>query len=412
MNEQHRPSAVTGTVAPNPPRTSRPAPLWPWVIVGLLVVFAAVAFYTHQKTDAKAGAGGRSGTNAPPIMISTATARQGDIGVYLNALGSVTPLSTVTIQSRVAGQIMQVNFQEGQMVHAGDSLIEIDPGPYQAALAQAQGQLARDRALLENAQLDLARYQEAFASNAIPKQTYDTQVATVHQYEGTVQLDQGNLDSAQVELAYCHLTAPITGRVGLRLLDAGNMVPASGSNALVVITQLQPITVIFNVAEDNLPQLQAALKTGDPLAVDVFDRAQQTQLASGTLETLDNQIDPTTGTLKLRAIFTNADEVLFPNQFVNARLLVDTHEDVTLVPNTVIQRNGDTAFVYLLNTNQTVTVHPVTLGTTDGTSTEVGELEPGAIVAADNFNRLIDGAKVALRPAAGSAGKGHGKKTP
>jgi multidrug efflux system membrane fusion protein len=227
-------------------RPPRPLPLWPWVLTGLVLVLGVITYLTHRQTEAKApgGRAGLSGTNAPPLMVSTATARQGNIGVYVTALGVVTPLNTVSVQSRVAGQIIKVNYQEGQLVHAGDLLIEIDPGPFQAAVLQAQGQLARDTALLDDARLNLERYKEAFASNAIPKQQYDTQIATVQQYEGTVQLDQGNLDSAKVQLAYCHITAPITGRVGLRLVDAGNIVQGSGSNALVIITQVQPITVI------------------------------------------------------------------------------------------------------------------------------------------------------------------------
>ena len=355
---------------------------------------------------------------AGPIMVSTTVAQTGDIGIYVTALGIVTPVNTVAITSRVQGQIMKVYYQEGQMVKAGDPLIDIDPGPDQAALLVAKGQLARDTAMLEDSKLDLERYQEAFASNAIPKQQLDTQTATVHQNEGTVELDQGNLDSAQVQLAYCHITAPISGRAGLRLVDAGNVVQA-GSTNLVMITQLAPITVVFTVAEDYLPQIQKQLAAGNELDVDVFDRAQVNKLASGTLQTLDNQIDPTTGTLRFKAIFTNEDNALFPNQFVNARLLVDTLEDVTLLPNTAIQRNSDTAFVYLLqadqtgtnqtSTNQTATVkmQTITAGTTDGTVTEVEGIEPGTKVVADNFNKLSDGAKVIIRPANGA---GHQKR--
>ena len=296
------------------------------------------------------------------------------------------------------------------MVHLGDPLLDIDPGPNQAALTEAKGQLARDSALLDDAKLDLERYQEAFASNAIPKQQLDTQVATVHQDEGTVELDQGQLDNAKVQLAYCHITAPISGRVGLRLVDAGNIVQAGSSN-LVVITELQPISVIFNVAEDDLPQIQAQLRAGNTLPVDAFDRAQTKKLATGTLETLDNQIDPTTGTVKFRAIFTNDDESLFPNQFVNARLLVNTLEGVTLLPNTAIQRNADSAFVYLLQsdqTNQTVTMQTITVGTTDGNVSAVQGIDPGTVVVADNFNKLTDGAKVTVRPTAGATGKSGG----
>ena len=298
-------------------------------------------------------------------MVSTATAQSGDIGIYVNALGVVTPLNTVSIVSRVQGQIMKVYYREGQLVRAGDPLVEIDSGPNQAALTQTEGQLARDTALLDDARLDLERYQEAFASNAIPKQQLDTQVATVHQYEGTVKLDQGQLANAKVQLAYCYINAPISGRVGLRLVDEGNIVQANSTSPLVVITQLQPITVIFNVAEDDLPQIQKQLRQGKQLVVDAFDRAQTKKIATGTLETLDNQIDPTTGTVKFRAIFTNDDEALFPNQFVNARLLVDTLRNTTLLPNTVIQRNADSTFVYLIKpdqtgTNQTVSMQTIT----------------------------------------------------
>jgi multidrug efflux system membrane fusion protein len=336
-------------------------------------------------------------------MVSTATAQSGNIGVYVNGLGVVTPLSTISVNSRVEGQITKVYYQEGQMVHLGDPLLDIDPGPNQAALTEAKGQLARDSALLDDAKLDLERYQEAFASNAIPKQQLDTQV-------GTVELDQGQLDNAKVQLAYCHITAPISGRVGLRLVDAGNIVQAGSSN-LVVITELQPISVIFNVAEDDLPQIQAQLRAGNTLPVDAFDRAQTKKLATGTLETLDNQIDPTTGTVKFRAIFTNDDESLFPNQFVNARLLVNTLEGVTLLPNTAIQRNADSAFVYLLQsdqTNQTVTMQTITVGTTDGNVSAVQGIDPGTVVVADNFNKLTDGAKVTVRPTAGATGKSGG----
>jgi len=356
--------------------------------------------------------GGGGGGGMGPIMVSTATAQKGDIGVYVSALGAVTPLNTVAVNSRVAGQIMKVYYQEGQMVHAGDPLLLIDPEPYQAALTEAQGQLARDNALLDDAKLDLKRYQDAFASNAIPKQQLDTQVATVHQDEGTVEFDQGTLDNAKVQLAYCHIGAPISGRVGLRLVDGGNIVQA-GSTNLVVITQLQPITVIFNVAEDDLPQIIEQLRTGKKLAVDAFDRTLTKKLAGGTLETLDNEIDPTTGMVRFRAIFTNEDESLFPNQFVNARLLVKTLEGVTLLPNTVIQRNADGAFVYLLKPDQTVAMQTVTVGTTDGNVSEVEGIDPNTVVVADNFNKLTDGAKVTVRPAGGGAGKGgHHRKDP
>ncbi len=406
MDEQHRPPAAPSADKPQDAKPLKRRRRWPWILAGVILVLGIIAFYTHRQPLAQTG-GGRfdGGTNA--LMISTAMARTGDIGVYINALGVVTPLNTVSVEARVAGQIVTVNYQEGQRVKIGEPLVEIDPGPYQAAVIQAEGQLARDTALLADAKLDLERYKEAYESNAIPRQQYDTQVATVQQDEGTVQLDQGNLDSAKVNLAYCHITSPINGRVGLRLVDPGNIVQANGTTPLVVVAQLQPITVIFNVAEDYLPQIQAPLREGKKLVVDAFDRTDQKKLATGTLETLDNEIDTTSGTLKLRAIFTNDDESLFPNQFVNVRLLVDTHKDVTLVPNTVIQRNDEGAFVYLLQTNQTVAMHPITAGVTDGNMSEVDGLDEGDVVAADNFNRLTDGAKVTIRPATGGRGRGN-----
>lgn len=408
--------------------------------IALMLAVAAITLAgckpgTQNQPPAAGGRGGGFG----PTTISTATAKQGSIGVYVNALGVVTPLKTVSINSRVQGQIVAVRYKEGQMVYAGDPLIDIDPGPSQAELTQAEGQLKRDMAILENARLDLDRYKEAYASNAIPKQQLDTQVATVEQDEGTVKLDQGILDNAKVQLDYCHITAPISGRVGLRLVDEGNMAQANSTTPLVVITELQPITVIFNVAEDLLPPILEQIRDGKTLTVEAYDRGQTTKLATGTLETLDNQIDTSSGTVKFRAMFTNDDETLFPNQFVNARLLVKTLENATLLPNSVIQRNAEGAFVYLVKADSdtaqlavsvtapasasgtngaasggrpslptgTVTMQPVTAGTTDGNVTEVEGIDPGAVVAADSFNKLTDGAKVALRPSGGGAGRGN-----
>jgi len=410
-----------------------------WLVVIAFVVVAAVVVWRHHgSAPAPAPAmGGRHGGAFGPTVISTARAHRGEIGIYVNALGTVTPLKTVAINSRVQGQIVAVKYQEGQMVRAGDPLIEIDPGPSQAALTQAQGQLKRDSAILEDARLDLQRYQEAYASNAIPKQQLDTQVAAVDQDEGTVKLDQGLLDNAQIQLQYCHITAPIPGRVGLRLVDEGNMVQANSTTALAVITQLQPITVIFNVAEDDLPAILEQVRAGETLTVDAFDRAQTRKLATGVLETFDNQIDPTTGTVKFRAVFTNDDEALFPNQFVNARLLVKTLEDATLLPNAAIQRNADGAFVYVVkpdpatatntvagadtppastpgtngqpaNITATVAMQVITVGTTDGNVSAVQGIDPGTVVAADSFNKLTDGAKVIIRPPGAGAGGGRG----
>ena len=385
-------------------------------IVLIVLALIAVAVLTHRHSAQQMPQGGRGGFNAT-TLISTATADKGSIGVYVNALGIVTPVYTVSVEARVAGQIVNVNYKEGQHVKVGDSLVEIDPAPYQAAVNQAQGQLAHDTALLEDAKIDLARYKEALSNDAIPEQQYATQVATVHEDEGSVQLDEGNLTNALVNLSYTHITSPIDGRVGLRLVDPGNIVQANSTTPLVVIDQFQPITVIFNVAEDDLQKILPHLHKGKPLTMDIYDREDINKIATGTLETLDNQINTASGTLKFRGICSNEDESLFPNQFVNVHLLVDTLKDITVLPNSVIQRNADTAYVYLVNqpeagqTNQTVQMHPVNVGATDGTVSQV-DLDPGAVVAADNFNRLTDGAPVMIRPTGEkeqSQGRGQGQ---
>ena len=360
--------------------------------VALGLVIAVMGCHKDESSSAAAKKSG-----SPPVSVSTISARRGDIGVYVNALGVVTPVSTVAIKSRVDGQLLSVNYREGQEVREKDSLVEIDTGPYQAALTQAEGQAARDQALLENAKLDLQRYQEAFARDAIPKQQLDTQLATVHQYEGTVLLDQGLVDNARVQLGYCHITAPVSGRVGLRLVDTGNIVRAGDANPLLVITQLKPITVIFSVAEDDLPKIQAQMKSGKPLTVEAYDRAQLEKLATGTLLTVDNQIDTSTGSVKLKALFANDDNTLFANQFVNAHLLVDTKHQVVLLPNPAIQHNAQGAFVYLVKPDQTVAMQTITVGTADENESEVEGVTPEDVIASDNFSRLSDGAKVAAR---------------
>jgi len=398
--EPHSPA--TGTF-PNQP--SKPRRRWPWLLGGIIVVLALIALYTHRRSQAPAG-GGRFGGGTNAVMISTATARIGDIGEYINALGTVTPVYTVAVEARVAGQIMKVNYRQGQDVRIGDSLLEIDPRPYEAAVTEAEGQLAHDQAALKVAQTDMERYREAAASNAIPVQEYEDQVYTVQQDEGTVQMDQGNLDNARVNLAYCHITSPIAGRVGLRLVDPGNIVQANGATPLAIITQLQPITVIFFVSEDYLSELLPAVHENKHLTVDVFDRNDLHHLATGAVEALDNEVNTNTGTLNLRAVFDNRDESLFPYQFVNVRLLVNTLTNAVLLPNTAIQRNDTGAFVYLVQTNQTVAQHAITVGVTDETESEVQGLEEGDVVAADNFNRLMDGARVTLRPANGGNGGG------
>jgi multidrug efflux system membrane fusion protein len=332
----------------------------------------------------------------PPPTVATHAAWRGDIPVHLDALGTVTPLATVTVKTRVDGQLMTVNYREGQMVHEGNLLAEIDPRPFQAQLTQAQGQLQRDRALLENAHVDLDRYHSLYARDAIPKQLLDTQVATVHQLEGTVKLDQGTLENARVQLVYCRITSPISGRVGLRLVDPGNIVHVTDTTGLLVITQLQPMTVIFNVAEDYLPQIQQQTRLGHKLEVDAFDRAQQQRIATGEVLTFNNQIDTTTGTVRLKAIFPNEDNALFPNQFVNARLQLDVHRGTTLVPAAAVQRNAQGPFVYLVKPDQTVAIQAVSVGAIDGSTAEIVKgLQPGQTIATDNFDKLQEGARIA-----------------
>ena len=366
------------------------------LLVGLLVVAGYVAWSRStpaQPATAKLGAG--PGRAAPVVAVS---ATQENVSVYLTGLGSVTPLQTVTVRTRVDGQLMQVLFREGQMVERGQALAEIDPRPFEALLLQAEGQLARDQALLANAQLDLTRYQALYQENGIAKQQLDTQEALIRQYEGVVRADQGQVDNAKVQLAYCHITAPLSGRIGLRLVDPGNVVHASDSNGLVVITQLQPIAVLFPVPEDSLPQVLARLRAGQHLTVDALDRAGEHQLASGELLTLDNQIDSATGTVRLKAVFANADHSLFPNQFVNARLLLTVLRGATVVPSAAIQRSPQGAYVYVVKADQTASMRPVTLGPSQGDLMAISAgLTPGELVVVDGADRLRDGAKVEVQ---------------
>jgi multidrug efflux system membrane fusion protein len=337
------------------------------------------------------------------MPVSAAPARRGSLDVYLDALGTVTPVSTVTVTSRVAGELTEVDYREGQAVKKGDLLAVIDPRPYQAVVEQAEGQLARDRAMLKNAHLDLARYQEALREHAIPEQQAATSQATVEQDEGVVRLDKGLLDAARVNLDYTRIVSPIDGRVGLRMVDAGNIVQANGTVPLATLTQLQPITVIFTIAEDHLDEVLEQMRSGRPLAVLALDRSQTKQLAEGVLLTIDNQIDTSTGTVKARASFANLKNELFPNQFVNVRLRLRTLTNAVLIPSAAIQLNDAQSFVYVVNPDGTVHSREIKVNATEGETAAVTGVAAGEKLITDGFDRLQEGMKVSIRkPAAAS----------
>ena len=393
--------------SPVAPKKRRP---WLGVLLIALLVLVVVLLVAH-KPKPKAD---EAALDQPAVVtIKAATVRQGDIGIHVDALGTVTPISTVSLYSQVTGNVVAVNYREGQMVRKGQSLIEIDPRPYEAQLKQAEGTLQHDQGLLKQAEIDLTRYQKAAAMNAIARQTLEDQEQAVEQYKGSVKNDEGQVDYQQVQLSYCHLTAPASGRVGLRLVDPGNTIFAGSSNALVVVTQLQPITVVFNVAEDNLSQVRSQILHRTALSVDAFDRSQLNRLATGHLLTIDNQVDTTTGTIRFRAEFDNHDLSLYPNQFVNARLLVSTLHDAMLIPSAAVQRNGVQAFVYKVNSNNTASIQNIVEKTTDGNISAVEGLNPGDTVSITGFDKLQDGTKVEIQetPQAPVTGNGDAAGT-
>ena len=391
------------------PALTRPGPRtrrWAWIAAAVaLAVLALAAWYWfgHGSSDQAKG-GGKGDAASRPMPVVAAPARKGNIDVSLDALGTVTPLNNVVVRARVDGQLMSVAFREGQNVKAGDLLAQIDPRPFEVMLTQANGQMARDQAQLKNAQVDLERYQTLLAQDSISRQQVDTQAALVRQFQGAVESDKGAIDNARLQLTYARITAPISGRVGLRQVDPGNIVHASDSNGVVTITQVQPVTVIYPVPEDNVPRIVKRMQTAQSVPVDAFDRGGKTRLATGRLLTMDNQIDTATGTVKVKAEFPNTDSALFPNQFVNVRMVVETHEDTTLVPTAAIQRGAPGTFVFLVKEDKTVAVTPVQVGAVSGETTEVSKgLAPGNLVVVDGADKLRDGASVELIDAAARA---------
>jgi len=389
-NLKEAPSIGSSTTAK--PRSRRRLVLTSFLV---LLCLAAVVWWTRQGSGPQQGGGGRNGA---PMSIVPEVVGKGDIGINLNALGTVTSLATVTVRTQISGYLMRVVFKEGDEVKKGDLLAEIDSRPYEATLAQAKGQLARDEAMLKGAQVDLTRYQGLAAQNAVPHQTLDTQIALVAQDQGTVEADKAAVKSAEVNLQYTRIVSPLDGRVGLRQVDQGNYVTPGDANGLVVITQLQPISVLFTVPEDNLQAISKRIQSGAVLPATALDRSGANKIADGTLQTFDSQIDQTTGTIKLRAQFPNEDRALFPNQFVNIRLLLDTHKDVTTISTAGVQRGVPGTFVYLISDDSTVSVRPVQLGITDDDRVEVlSGLKPGERVVIDGADKLRDGAKIIIR---------------
>jgi multidrug efflux system membrane fusion protein len=404
MEDNAAPSMKPQPPAPHEPESGDSTPRrrsrsgW-WIVLLLLLAAAGGYYFWHKSgatakaaSDAKAAKKGGGGDVVPVVG---ARARKGNIGVYDPGLGNVTPIYTDTIKSRVDGQLMSVRYKEGEIVQKGDPLFEIDPKPYEAALKQAEGQLARDQALLANARIDQARYEVLVPQKAVPEQILATQKALVNQYEGTVKTDQGMVDAAKVNLDYCHIPAPITGLVGLRLVDPGNIVHAADTNGLVVITQIDPISVIFTLEEGLLPPVLEKMRAGQKLEVDAYNRENTKKLSQGTLTSVDNEIDQTTGTVRMRATFDNKDSSLFPSQFVNVKILVQQKNGVVLLTTAAIQRNSNATYVYLVQPDSTVTVRNIQVGTSEGDDTEITSgLAAGDVVVMTGADKLQEGSKV------------------
>jgi multidrug efflux system membrane fusion protein len=402
---------------------------WPWLVV--IAVLVAGVWYYRSAQSAKSSDAATPGAPAAPgkgkggpgagglvVPVVVATAQRGDLPVYFNGLGTVTAFNTVTVRSRVDGQLVSIAFKEGQFVHEGELLAQIDPRPFQVQLEQAQGQLAKDQAQRKDAEVNFERYKLLFNEGVIPQQQLDTQGALVGQFDGAIESDQSQINNAKLQLTYSRITAPISGRIGLRLVDVGNIVHATDSTGLLVITQLQPISVIFSLPQDQLPQVNAKLHAGIQLTVDAYDRDDTAKLASGKLQTIDNQIDLTTGTYKLKSMFANADNSLFPNQFVNVHLLVDTLRNLTIIPTAAIQRGPQGTYVYAAakdpaSKETSAKIYPVTIAQTTGNSVGLSAgLNPGDLVVIDGQDKLQDGTKINPSQSGGSNGPGRGSSGP
>jgi len=386
---------------------------WSWVLI--LGLLAGGAYYLSRSTSGQGQnkAGKQDGKQARSVPVITAVARKGNMEIFLNGLGNVLALNTVTVRVRVDGQLDKVAFTEGQYVKQGDLLAQIDPRPFQVQLEQAEGQMARDQAQLENARIDLERYRVLLAQDSVPKQQYDTQISTVNQLEGTVKADQSQIDNAKLQLVYCRITSPLTGRIGLRLVDQGNMVHATDANGLAVITQIEPIALIFNITDSDVPQVLQKMRAGAKLRVDAYDKSMTTKIATGELLTIDNQIDLTSGTLRFKAIFPNQDGALFPNQFVNARLLIDIKRNTVIIPEAAVQRKPQGTFAYVVKSDDSVEERDIVLGPTEADERSVDSgLAPGEMVVIEGMDKLQPGSKVSVRATGGGVGAGnpHGKQ--